>query len=325
MTKLFLTTLLTVSAATLALADHGPGTSGSGVNTESAETLKRHQWSATLKSDWTEFDAPSDHSLAGKDHFDLIDRAFLTTLSVGVGITENFQLSLAFGYYAAEGTRELEHGYAEDGGAEEGEHHDEKPQFATFDPDGWTDLWLTGKYRVYRGPLGQVALFGGVKFPVGEDRVINSAGERVEPAATAGSGAWDGLIGAAYTQALTPSVAVDASAQYIVRGEKHDYRLGNRFDAGVALGWRIVGRAQSFPQVSLQAEATVRSVAQSKSLGERDPNTGGTVLFLSPGVRVRFCENAAWSVGLQFPVVQELNGDQVETDFRLTSSVNISF
>ena len=339
MTKLFLTTLLTASAVTMALADHGPGTSGSGVNTESAEILKPRQWSATLNFDWTEFDVPAESTLLGKDHFDLIDRSFLTTLSVGVGITENFQLSLAFGYYAAEGTREIAHGHgegaapehAEEAGAEEGEHHEEetptaeKPEFDTFDADGWTDLWLKAKYRLYRGPLGQVALFGGVKFPIGDDRVFNSAGERVEPASTPGSGAWDGLIGAAYTQSLTPSVAVDASAQYIVRGEKHDYRLGNRFDAGVALGWRFIGSAQSFPQVSLQAEATVRSVTESKSLGERDPNTGGTVLFLSPGVRVRLCENAAWSVGMQFPVVQELNGDQVETDFRLTSSVNISF
>ncbi len=345
MTKLTLSALLTACATTIAFADHGPGTSGSGSNTESAETLKARQWSSTLKFDWTEFDSPSTDTLVGLDHFDLIDRSFLTTLSIGFGITENFQLSLAFGYYAADGTREIAHGHeegeeeaqdesaphthedaeAEHAAADEAAETAEAPQFDTFDPDGWTDLWLTAKYRVYRGPLGQVALFGGVKFPVGDDRVFTSGGERVEPASTAGSGAWDGMFGAAYTQSLTPSVAVDVSAQYIVRGEKHDYRLGNRFDAGMALGWRFIGNAQSFPQVSLQGEATVRSVQKSKVSEEREESTGGTVLFLSPGLRVRFSEHAAWSVGVQFPVLQELNGDQVETDFRLTSSLNISF
>jgi hypothetical protein len=112
---------------------------------------------STLKFDWTEFDSPGADSLVGLNHFDLIDRSFLTTLSIGVGITENFQLS---------------------------------------------------------GPLGQVAFIGGVKFPVGDDRVFSSGGERVEPASTAGSGAWDGLLGAAYMQALGPDVAVDVSAQY---------------------------------------------------------------------------------------------------------------
>lgn len=328
MKNFILTTLITAATASVAFADHGPGTSGSGAFTESAETLKPWQWSATVRFDWTEFKSVSDSELAGKDAFELIDRAFLTTLNLGVGITENFQLGLVFGYYAADGTREIEHEEAEAGGHEEvaeAEHGASKPEFSTYDPDGWTDLWLNAKYRLYRGPAGQFALYGGVKLPVGDDRVINSAGERVEPAATPGTGAWDGMFGAAYTVSLMPNLALDASAQYTLRGEAHDYRLGNRFDAGVALGWRFIGGAQSFPQVSLQAEANVRAVAKSDADEGRDPNTGGTVLFLSPGVRVRFNERAAWTVGVQLPVVQDLNGDQVETDFRVTSSFNIAF
>jgi hypothetical protein len=327
MKTLILTTLIVAASAAIAFADHGPGTSGSGAFTESAETLKPWQWSATVRFDWTEFKSPSARELADADSFELIDRAFLTTLNLGVGITENFQLGLVFGYYAADGTREKEHEEAEAGKEEEAEpgHAASKPEFSTYDPDGWTDLWLNAKYRLYRGPAGQFALYGGVKFPVGDDRVINSAGERIEPAATPGTGAWDGMFGAAYTVSLMPRIALDASAQYTLRGEAHDYRLGNRLDAGVALGWRIIGEAKSFPQVSLQAEANVRSVEKSDTAEGRDPDTGGTVLFLSPGVRVRFNEHAAWTVDVQLPVAQDLNGHQVETDFRVTSSVNITF
>ncbi len=332
MKKLALTTLIAAATTAAAFADHGPGTSGSGAFTESAETLKPWQWSATVRFDWTEFKSPSDSELADKEAFELIDRAFLTTLNLGVGITENFQLGLVFGYYAAEGTREIEH--EEHGGAEETGGHEEaaetghgggKPEFSTYDPDGWTDLWFNAKVRLYRGPAGQLALYGGVKFPVGDDRITNSAGEQIEPAATPGTGAWDGMFGAAYTVSLMPNLALDASAQYTLRGEAHDYRLGDRFDAGLAIGWRIIGEARSFPQVSVQAEANVRSVEKSDTAEGRDPNTGGTVLFLSPGVRVRFSELAAWTVGVQLPVAQALNGDQVETDFRVTSSFNITF
>jgi hypothetical protein len=164
-----------------------------------------------------------------------------------------------------------------------------------------------------------------MKLPVGEDRVINSAGEEVEPAATPGTGAWDGMLGTAYTVALRPNITLDASIQYTHRGEAHHYRLGNRLDAGVAISWRVIGEPRRYPQFNLQAEANVRAVQKSKAFGERDPDTGGAVLFLSPGLRMRFHENAAWSFGVQLPVAQDLNGNQVETDFRVTSSVNIAF
>ena len=325
MKTVFFTTLI----AATAIADHGPGTSGSGFNTQTAETLKAREWDASFNFDWTEFDSPSPSALIGKEHFDLIDRSFLSTFSVSFGATENLQLGLAFGYYAAEGTRRIAHHEeeAEAGHHEHAEEHHEEtaPSLASFEPDGWTDLWLTGKYRVHRGPAGSFALLGGVKFPVGETRVLDSDGERLEPASTPGSGAWDGMAGAAYTFALTPSLALDASAQYTLRGEKRGYRLGNRLDAGVALGWRIFGEAKSFPQVSLQAEANVRAIGKSDTEEGRDGNTGGTVLFLSPGARVRFTEHAAWSVGVQLPVVQDLNGDQVETAFRVTSGFSFTF
>lgn len=358
MKKLSLTSTLLTALTAAALADHGPGTSGGGFNTQTAEILKQRQWSAALSSDWTEFDSPAENALVGKEHFDLIDRSFLTNLGLSLGLTENFQLGLSFGYYAAQGSRRIAHhhdeaattGHEEHGAAEPaahaeapgaehleaGGHHDQEPaaddhppatqpQLASFDPDGWTDLWLNAKYRVYRGAVGQVALLGGVKFPVGEDRVIDSLGERVEPAATPGSGAWDGMVGAAYSLALAPALHLDASAQYTLRGEQHDYRLGNRIDAGLAMNWRIAGDAKRFPQFVLVGEATVRSVAKSKEGGERDGNTGGTALFLSPGLRVGFCENASWSVGVQIPVLQELNGDQVQTKYRLTTGLNLAF
>ncbi len=350
MKNFFLIPLIAAALSAGVLADHGPGTSGSGAFTESAETLKPRQWSASVRTDWTEFDVPSSRQLEGKDRIDLIERSFLTTMSLGLGITGDFQLSMSFGYYAAEGTRELEHesheaGHGEPHGhtAEPGEAHERggppeapaeghqaherarKQAFTTFDPDGWTDLWIAGKYRLYRGPAGQIALYGGIKAPVGETRVINSAGERVEPAASPGTGAWDEMLGLAYTQALAPSLALDASAQYTLRGKKFDYRLGDRVDAGVSLGWRVLGQAKTYPQVSLVGEASVRSVARSSAPGDHDLSTGGTVFFLSPGARLRFSDHAGLSVAIQLPVVQDLNGDQVETAFRLTGSLNFSF
>lgn len=290
--------------APFAKADHGPGTSGSGFTTLTAETLKPGHFSSSFQFDWTEFDG-----LGGDiEGVDLLDRSFLSTVSLGYGVAENFQLGLTYGYYAAEGNRELEGG-----------------DIVTFDPDGFTDLWLTGKYRFYQGPAGQLALIGGVKAPTGDSSLTNSEGERVEPSATAGTGAWDGMAGLAYTVPLSAALTFDASALYTFRGERYDYQLGNRLDLGTSLAWRVCGDAKTFPQVSLVAEATLRHISKSEDEGEKDGNTGGTVLFLSPGVKVSFTERIAASVGIQLPVVQNLNGRQVETQFRLISGISIAF
>ena len=287
-----------------ALADHGPGTSGSGFITFSAETLKPGQFSSSLQFDWTEFESPSGMP----EEVDLLDRSFLTTFNLSYGVVENFQLGLTYGYYASEGNREFENG-------------DE----VTFDPDGFSDLWLTGKYRFYQGPAGEFAMLGGIKAPAGDSSVTNSEGESVEPSATAGTGAWDGLAGFAYTVPLSATVTLDASAIYTFRGEAHDYRLGDRLDLGSSLAWRVCGDAATYPQLSLVAEATLRHVQKSEEGGADEEATGGTVLFLSPGVKLSFNERLAASLGIQIPVVQNLNGDQLETDFRLITGISFTF
>jgi Putative MetA-pathway of phenol degradation len=287
-----------------ALADHGPGTSGSGFTTLSAEILKPGRFSSSVQTDWTEFDVP-----AGKpEGVDLLDRSCLTTFNMSYGIIENVQLGLTYGYYAAEGNREYEKG-------------DE----LIFDPDGFTDLWLSGKCRVYQGPIGQFALLAGMKAPTGDSTLTNSDGEEVEPSATAGTGAWDAQAGVAYTIPLRPSLTLDASAIYTLRGERHDYRLGDRLDLGTSLAWHLGDAKGTYPQVSLVAEAILRHVQKSEVSGTDDGGTGGTVLFLSPGVKVSFAESMAASLAVQLPVIQNLNGDALETDFRLLAGFSYSF
>ncbi|HXJ61441.1 MAG TPA: hypothetical protein VNU68_32770, partial [Verrucomicrobiae bacterium] len=170
-----------MAAACVTKADHGPGTSGGGASTQSGETMKPGKFAVEFREDYTQFEHLSQTQIEGKaakaGSFDLLDRSFLSSVSLSYGVVEDFQLGLTLGYYQAVKAREAEF----DAGTGDTE-------IATFDPDGLTDLWLTGKYRFYRGPMGSVAVFGGVKFPTGHDEVKNSAGERVEPSATAGSG-----------------------------------------------------------------------------------------------------------------------------------------
>lgn len=310
--------LATVAFAIPAHADHGPGTSGGGSSTQSAETLKSGKFSLEIREDYTEFQRLSAAEITAKafsaGEIDVLSRSFIETVSLSYGVAENFQAGLGLGFYHAvrPSSTEFDAGTA-------------TFDTTTFNPNGLTDLWLTGKHRFYRGPLGQFAVFGGVKFPTGRHAVTDSNGARLEPSATAGSGSFDGMMGLAFSRFLTSRLTLDVSAQYTLRTEHDGFKLGDRVDGGVAFAYRFTEDIQKFPQVSAFAEANVRHLFKSEAAGVRDSNTGGTVLFLTPGVRFAFNQQLSLTVGAPLPVMQHLNGEQLKTDFKVNSALNLSF
>src|SRR5262245_23995522 len=227
---------------------------------------------------------------------------------------EDLQVGLSWGYYDAVGAGEAEF----NSGTGEVER-------SSFNPDGFTDLTLSFKYRFARGPSGSWAVFAGEKFPVGRNDVTNSAGEFVEPSATAGSGSYDSLAGIAYSVYLSERVSFDATAQYTLRTEHDGFKVGDRVDVGAAVAYRLVDDIKELPQWSVFGEVLLRDLQKSEESGSPDPNTGGTVLFLSPGVRFSPVQDLTLTVAPQFPVVQALNGEQLRTDFRVVFGLTFSF
>jgi hypothetical protein len=266
--------------------------------------------------EYTEFESTSTSEIERRAEdgggFDFLDRSFLPTASLSYGILEDWQAGLTIGYYKAVGAGDAE----VEGG---------KVEIATFDPEGLTDLWLTTKYRVYRGPIGQFAGYGGVKFPVGKDEVINSAGERVEPSATAGSGAYDWMLGAAWSFWATKRFTLDVSGHYIWRGEHRDFQVGDRIDAGIAGAWRLREDAKVYPQPAIFTELLLRQLFKTEDDGHPDGNTGGTAMFVAPGFRVALSERFAFTASVPIPFWQDLNGEQLETRVKVLAGITINF
>jgi hypothetical protein len=111
---------MALAAAASAYADHGPGTSGGGAATQSGETLKPGKFSLEFRTDYTEFENLSQSEIEAKaasaGGFDLLDRSFLSTVSLSYGVVENFQVGLTLGYYNAVNAREA--GFDADDGDE---------------------------------------------------------------------------------------------------------------------------------------------------------------------------------------------------------------
>lgn len=308
--------VLIPALAPRALANHGPGTSGGGSSTASGETLKQGRFDLSLRTDFTQFDsftrAEAGQKAIVNGECDSLDRALVQSASLSYGITDDFQVGAQIGYYWGDNFVSAEDDGA--GGAE----------IATADPRGLTDLWLQAKYRVMHGAAGHLALIGGVKLPTGDDDEKLSNGERLEPSSQPGTGAVDFQLGAAYSRYLTSRITLDASTIYTLRGEHDDFQVGDRFDAGLALAWRATESVQTFPNLSLSAEVFGVWLDKDQDDGTDNDQTGGTTIYFSPGVRERFNDKLAVSLAPAFPIYQDQNGDQVESDYKLSATVSIA-
>jgi hypothetical protein len=87
---------------------------------------------------------------------------------------------------------------------------------------------------------------------------------------------------------------------------------------------RFTENVLTFPQPSLFLEANLRHLSRNREDGDTVLNSGGTVLFLSPGVRYGFSDRASLTIALQVPVVQDLNDEQQETDFKVSTGLVFS-
>lgn len=298
-------------------ANHGPGTSGGASATASGETLIQGRFELSLREDFTQFEhvsrAGAERRALDAGEFDAIERSYLTSASLAFGLTDDFQLSAQIGYYAGENFLDAE---SEDGIDVES---------SSANPNGPTDLSLGVKYRVLEGRPGNLSVIAGVIAPTGRDDVRLASGERLEPSSQPGTGAWSYQIGLAYSRFLTSRVTTDASAIYTIRTPHDGFEVGDRVDLGVAVAYRLIESIRSFPNYSAFAEVNAVWLGKDEASGEVNRNSGGWTVYLTPGGRVRFNENLSLTIAPSFPVVQELNGEQIESRFKLAVTLSVSF
>ena len=59
--------------------------------------------------------------------------------------------------------------------------------------------------------------------------------------------------------------------------------------------------------------------------GDSDDNTGGDIIYLSPGVRVSSAANWSLFLSAGIPVHDDMNGRQTDTDYRVVGGAGFAF
>ena len=345
--------------ASPAFAHHPSGvgsTGGAGpIATIPATTLEEGHSAAAIFFEMVKINAFSDAELktfAGRHiHAHSLDAILAPTLIYAYGVTNDLTIIGRLPVVTRTDIREGHHSHGPAGDSVD----------ARGDSSGLGDLTLLGQYRFFnnKATRTEAALLLGVKTPTGRTNEYDTLGERFETEFQPGSGSWDGLLGVAFTQRFA-AWSFDANVLYHqANAGAQDTDLGDRFNYNAAVSYRVTGggatpmgrmslgampepmyhggpkarghrhshdepAAPRGPALDLVLELNGEWHAHQKVAGVKDENSGGNVVYLSPGLRLSMDK---WSgfVSVGIPVVNHVNGVQAEPDWRLITGVAVGF
>lgn len=202
-------------------------------------------------------------------------------------------------------------------------------QQVTRSTSGFGDLSLFARYTAYQLDRPQqtfrVAPFAGVKTPTGKDDDRDAQG-RLPAAVQAGTGSWD-YFGGVVASYQTLQYQFDGQLAYRVNTEANGFEAGDVFRLDGSLQYRLYparlgGGAPAFLYGVI--EANLIHQGKDRVAGNADPDSGGTRLFLTPGIQY---VGRRWILegAVQVPVIQDLNGTALENDSIVRAGVRFNF
>ena len=331
-----------LSSPVFAHGDHG---GGGGTVLPAGITL------VTADVDYAKYQPISDARLTdlavqGVDGVHSLKSIAVPSVSIAYGVTSDLTVGVRLPYLANSSIRETDTAAGSI-----------TPRGGVY---GIGDTTVTATYRFLReGSAGfAAAAIVGVKAPTGRSDAQNKFGVLFETEHQPSSGSWDVVFGFNVSKQVD-TVGLSASVRYGLAGDGgQNTNLGDHFSYGVAISYRLgAGSSGHGGQMHLGADrpagimyhgghdhagdrtgaSPFGPMAVDLTLGLnadwhdqqginhiRDSNTGGTVVYLSPGLRLS-TERTTASVTFGIPILTHLDGYQSEPDWRLASSFGVRF
>jgi len=182
---------------------------------------------------------------------------------------------------------------------------------------GLADAQIFARYQIYRkdgqGTTTRIAPFLGVNIPTGKTGQTSDGSTDI----------FGGLI---LTHAST-DWGFGGQIRYVANGRKNGFERGNEKSMDVSLQYRLNESRESVGSggyLFAVLEANIAHSDRNKLAGNRDPNSGGTTAFLSPGLQYvtrRWVAEAA----VRIPVIRDLNGSALRPGIGFVASTRFNF
>lgn len=331
--KIFSASALLVTSTSV-LADHpsvGLGTGNAApIITSTANTLPKGKTSVGLQFELSDNNAISDRRLIENAEEDpvqdvhSISTVSQWTLTGAFGVTDNFTIAAQIPFVERSSIVEAEE---EDPGEFEAE--------GLGDSDGIGDLRLFGVYRFWQQQetSQSAAVTLGVKLPTGETNNSVSGEGRLDTELQPGSGSTDPFFGLSYSKGFG-ALSFDTNITYQIATEgSQDTDLGDFLAANAALSYRLNTSHRhnhtNASHVDVEWDLVLELNGELRQREDIDGNTngdsGGTLVFLSPGIRATTNFGMSMSLLLGAPIVTDLNGLQSTPQWRAIGGVSFAF
>lgn len=194
-------------------------------------------------------------------------------------------------------------------------------------PEAWNfaeigDARVVGRYNfsAMQGRAGAFGLQFGIKLPTGKFDVANDEGEVAERSLQPGSGTTDAILGAFYNGPLSEQASWFADVTWqAALDQRDDYRPGNRagLDIGVSYPW--------LARSALQLQLNTLWKDRDRGANAEPEDTGGTYVYLSPGISVAIGQRTQLYGFVQLPLYQRVNGVQLVADWSVAAGLSYLF
>lgn len=203
----------------------------------------------------------------------------------------------------------------------------------TVSADGLGDLAVVGAYRFFRRDVErgttQFSFLAGLKLPSGETdaedsdlpRLTGTPETRLPPNLQLGSGSVDGILGVAGFHNMDRlSFYADVQGKLNSEGSQ-DFRAGNTLHYDLSADYVLLPQRNMF--VILELNGVFKARAEQDGRTVRD--SGGHLLFLSPGVQYLPIPPLILEAGVQIPILRDLNGRQLAPDWSVVVGLRYLF
>ncbi len=183
-----------------------------------------------------------------------------------------------------------------------GAHYDPQIKGIRLNTDQDTATTLEGAKKTY------LSFFAGATLPTGKNR--KSLGGEVDPGMQSGFGSPSYTLGFSATRQMIGPLTLAADTSYDIFTRKNRFKFGNEWRANLAGIYELYGKPEGLvSKIDGIFEMNLLYIARDEEGREKQRATGGTILYLSPGLRFSFTRplNGSLGVMLKFPTLKDLN------------------
>ena len=188
-----------------------------------------------------------------------------------------------------------------------------------FSTAGFGDAFVASKLllmqRDREGQTTRFAATGRIKLPTGKDDETDEEGNPLPPPLQLGTGSVDYGVGGVFTH-VRRRVGFNADASYHFRTEANGFSFGHSLVYNISLGYRLAPRVYKVYPAKNHLNAYIELNGQvsqkNRARGVEVPDSGGNLMYLSPGIQIIPGGNFLIEASLRLPVVQGLNGTQLK-------------